>query len=215
MSNKLYLEREQREIGFETKLRRNFHKEHYSPSFNCDCGDCWKHQDIFNCISCDFDISKIALIDELKPFFEGLDKEGSSIFDTSRVWEKQRDLEIDDNSFEDEVFEYLQEKYNCQILFHSTDMGSYVVLHNDFAFDENGNTLKRHLRNHNNTILTNSMINHYVCCDKAVYLTDQEKSFLQDKLDNITFGGYTVLWDCKTCNMGTCVIYSKYGVSNQ
>lgn len=83
------------------------------------------------------------LKEELKPFFEGLATEGSSIFDTSRVWDIERDLELDDNSFQQELFEYLETKYDCEILTHSVDMGSYVVLHDNFTIDDNGNTHKK------------------------------------------------------------------------
>ncbi len=81
--------------------------------------------------------------EELLPFFEDLEKVGSSIFDTSRIWETERELETDDGSFQNEIFDYLQEKYNCIIESYSTDMGSFVVIHDDWYFDENGNTLKK------------------------------------------------------------------------
>lgn len=76
-------------------------------------------------------------------FFKGLEERGDSIFNTRRVWGPQNSLDIDDNSFQDELFEYLEEKYNCQILTHSVDMDSFVVLHNDFELDEWGNCTKK------------------------------------------------------------------------
>ena len=81
--------------------------------------------------------------EELKLFFEEAENIGSSIFDCTRVWEKERYLETDDNSFQMELFEYLEDKYNCAILTHSTDMGSFVILHNDWKFDEWGNCKKK------------------------------------------------------------------------
>jgi hypothetical protein len=83
------------------------------------------------------------LKEELKPFFEDLETDGFSIFETSRVWNVARDLELDDNSFQMELFDYLQETYNCEILTHSTDMGSFVVLHDTYYLDENGNCYKK------------------------------------------------------------------------
>lgn len=90
----------------------------------------------------EFKAAMEGLKEELLPFFEGLEEVGSSIFDCYRVWNVQRDLPIDDNSFQDELFEYLEDKYNCGISTESTDMGSFVVLHNDWRLDEWGNCTK-------------------------------------------------------------------------
>jgi len=90
-----------------------------------------------------FDTTLKELKDELIPlFFEGLGETGNSIFDTSRIWEIERKLNLDDNSFQLELFEQLEDQFNCHISSMSTDMGSFVVLHNNWKFDKNGNCNK-------------------------------------------------------------------------
>lgn len=37
----------------------DLHKDHWTPSFNCDCGECWKHQEPDSCMLC---VSQVALI---------------------------------------------------------------------------------------------------------------------------------------------------------
>jgi len=100
----------------------------------------------------DFDVKyEMALKDlkeELNPFFEDLDKSGSSIFDTSRVFDVEKYLNLDDHSFQDELFEYLEDKFNCYISSNAVDMGSFVVIHNDWYIDENGNCFKKPILDH-------------------------------------------------------------------
>lgn len=93
----------------------------------------------------DYDTAIKELIEQLSPFFEVAQTEGWSLFDMSRVtnYEHHLDEQLDDNSFSLEVFEKLEDKYNCVVSYESTDMGSYIIRHNDWTFDEWGNATKK------------------------------------------------------------------------
>ena len=102
-------------------------------------------ESVINTLSSDkkFDYYFLTTKQNIELFFEDIDKIGSSVFDCSRVWDGERLAETEDGSLQTELFEELQEEYNCQILTHSVDMGSFVVLHNDFIINDNGNTNKK------------------------------------------------------------------------
>jgi len=92
----------------------------------------------------DYDTAIEGLKEELAPFFKHAQEKGWDLFDCTRVSEVERELKprLDDDSFSLELFDWLENKYNCVVSYESTDMGSFIVRHNDWTFDEWGNATK-------------------------------------------------------------------------